>query len=189
MLAPGNCQCCHQSWSWGCHFSQTLPLPLSLLLPLPHHFAHKNDSFSFLRIFQISGGCCIPLWWNRRKKDGRTLISDQHSSKARLGFLIAEFNAWDQQELKCQSVINSQIFISVTLAVSWSNSKRIHNRWSGFMWVHLGTVFCSVFAYKQIICLSFPEKRLHLMAMQHNCLWFLLRCFVCFVLFPLHSVL
>lgn len=59
---------------------------LSLLLLLPHCFAHKNDSFSSLRIFQISGGCCIPLWWNRISKDGRMLISHQHSTKARLAF-------------------------------------------------------------------------------------------------------
>lgn len=44
------------------------------------------------------------------------------------GSSVVEFNAWDQWELRGQYVINSQILISVTLAVRWSKSTRIHKR-------------------------------------------------------------
>lgn len=88
-------------------------LPLSLLLQLPHCFAHKNDSFSSLRIFQISGGCCIPLRWNRIRKDGRTSISHKHSTKARLGIFI------------CRIQCLGSTGIEVSVCYQFSNSSQL----------------------------------------------------------------
>lgn len=92
MLASGDCQDEHQSWSRGCQVSQTLPLQLPLLL-------HRKESFNFLSVCQFPGECFVPLLlqccvhragcvvtWTRRKKEGRTLASLWRSTKAGLGF-------------------------------------------------------------------------------------------------------